>query len=47
MGCLGLASVYTRAVMEQGAWDFIKGFFKKSCSTVFWQRRNLRWHDAK
>ena len=47
MGCLGSASMYTRVVMEQGAWAFIKGFFKKSRSTMFWQKRNLRWPDAR
>jgi hypothetical protein len=39
--------VYTRAVMEQGVWDFIKRVFKKSCSVVFGQRRSLRWPDAR
>jgi hypothetical protein len=39
--------MYTRAVMEQGMWAFIKGVFKKSCSIVFWKRRNLRWPDAR
>jgi hypothetical protein len=47
MGCIGVVSMYTHAVMEQGAWVFIKGVFKKSCSIVFFQRRSLRWHDAK
>jgi hypothetical protein len=47
VGCIGAASVYTRAVMEQGMWDFIKGVFKKSCSVVFWQRKSLRWFDAR
>ena len=38
MGCIGVASVYTHALMEQGAWAFIKGGFKKSCSIVFFKK---------
>jgi hypothetical protein len=47
VGCFGSASVYMCVVMEQGAWAFIKGVFKKICSTLFWQRRNLRWPDTR
>jgi hypothetical protein len=45
--CLGLDSLYMCVVMEQGAWAFIKGFFTKIFSVVFWQRRNLRCPDAR
>jgi hypothetical protein len=39
--------VYTRAVMEQGVCAFKKGVFKKSCSVMAWQRRTMRWPNAK
>ena len=47
VGCFGSVSMYTRAIIEQGTWAFIKSVFKKSFSTVFWKRRKLIWPDAR
>jgi hypothetical protein len=47
MGCSGSASIYTCAVVEQGACALIKGDFKKSCLVVAWKKWKMRRPDAR
>jgi hypothetical protein len=36
-----------QAIVEQGAWAFKKGVFKKRFSTLAWKRRHMRWPDVR
>ena len=47
MGCIGAASMHTHALIEQGSWAFIKGFFKKSFSVMAWKKYQVRRLDAR